>query len=175
MYNPKKIIPLQPVSKKVDLAVTGYGWTLLSLTLGLEVKPIIVTLRDLNEENTIFSKSLYTKSKEVLNRIRVNQVLNDFLYFDIDKIATKKIQLKLDTKKLSLADKKSITKPLISPSYIECSGPQTFVSTLPDTIQFSIPDTFIESDFSDLVQIDYKPSQFVTLSSNEVFVSFKVK
>lgn len=175
IYNQKKIIPLQPVTKKIDLAVTGYGWTLLSLTLGLEVKPIIITLRDLNEENIILSNALFTKSKETLSRITVNQVLNDYLYFDIDKIAVKKVQLKLDVKKLALPANRTITHPVISPSFVECTGPRTFISTIPDTITFPITDSFVESDFSELVQIDYKPSRFVTLSTNEVFVSFKIK
>ena len=111
----------------------------------------------------------------MLKDIKVNQVLTDFLYFEIDKLETKKIILKLDTKRLSLPSGKSITEPKIEPAFVTCTGPKNVIYTLPDTISFSIPDGFIEKGFNDKVRISYKPSQYVKLSESEVKVSFEIK
>jgi hypothetical protein len=174
-YNKNKIISLKSPQQQVSLAVTGYGWTLLSLTFGLDVDPILITPEDLNKEHTINSHALLEKSQDVLNDIRVNQVLSDFLYFDIDKLDSKTLMLKLDRRKLSLPAGKSITKPEIEPSSIVCSGPKNIISTLPDTISFSIPDSFIENNYDEIVKIHYKPSQYITLSDNDVRVRFNIK
>jgi len=175
VYNKNEIVSMQPNFKKVELAVTGYGWTLLSLTLGLDLAPIVVTPSDLNEENMIYSSALMLKSKYMLKDIKVNQVITDSLHFDIDKVETKKLILKLDTKRLSLPSGKTITKPKIEPGFITCTGPRKVIFTLPDTISFAIPDGFIEKGFKDKVRISYKPSQYIKLSDSEVMVSFKIK
>ena len=175
IYNKSKIVTTHNDVKQIDLAVTGYGWHLLSLTWGFDVTPIIVTSEDLNENKFITSAALLDKAKSSLREIRVNQVLNDALYFDYERLISKVIHLKLDKSKLNLpAGKKIDGKVIIDPSFIVCTGPEKAIQPLPDSIYFYIEDKFIEEDFSENVEINYKPSRQVTMPYETVKVNFKL-
>lgn len=175
LYNKKSMILSESAFKKIDIAVTGYGWKLLSLSLGFDHEPIVLTTDDLNHENMIFSSALFYKAKQTLSDVKVNQVLSEVVFYDVDKLESKSIKLALDTRKISIPAGKKIKELEISPSNIICKGPKNMIEKLPDSITFSIPDKFIEKDFNEIVEINYHPSRSVSTSENSVKVSFKLQ
>ena len=175
-YDKDKIKPLKEIPKSVDVSVNGYGWYLLMYTLGFNSDPIVVKPENLNANSFITSRSVLAMLKEKIPNVRINNFINDTLWFNYESIVTKNIFLKLDKGKLNLPRGATLVGHVrVIPSFITCSGPESVITTLPDSVYFSIPNTFVESDFDEMVEINYRPSPEVTRNIDQVRVSFNIK
>lgn len=48
------------------------------------------------------------------------------------------------------------------------------IMLLPDTISFSLPNAYVEKNFNDDIDINYRPSREITLTYNKVNVKFSI-
>lgn len=171
----KAYIYKPPLEKTVKVAVSGYGWTLLSRSLGFKNDPVFLYPSMVTNQKISSNDNIYPLIKEKINDIKVLQIIDDSVKFDFEKRKTKHVYLKLDRSKLSLPSKINIDGNIsIDPAFIICNGGEKSINKLPDSIYFSLPNQFIEKDFNDFVDINYHPSSDISLAYNSVKVSFQI-
>lgn len=161
--------------KNIKVVVSGYGWTLLSRSLGIGNSPILLFPSALQNNKIDVQNRVLPILKERIKDIKIVQIMEDSLHFDIEKRITKKVYLKLDKSKLSLPSNAKIDgKIKIQPSFVVCNGSEKNILTLPDSIFFSLPDQFIENNYTDFVDINYRPFADISLNYSKVKVSFLI-
>ncbi len=176
IYNTKEYQLDAHTDKYVKVSATGYGWYLLYYSLGLGIGPLELNLENHEGSQYVPDSKLLELAKMGLKNVEVNKIVSDTFKIEAAPLVKKKLYLKLDTKRLSLPKGKTIDQVTIDPLYITCSGPKKELITLPDTISFALPDTFIEGEeFSDDVHIAYHPSKNIRPDISSVKVSFTLK
>ncbi len=171
----QKFINYSSSKKNIKIAVSGYGWTLLSRSLGIGNTPILFFPNALENNKIDVQTKILPILKDRIKDLKIIQVMEDYVYFDVQKKNSKQIYLKLDVSKLTLPTSSKISSKIeINPAYIVCNGPEKQINALPDSIFFTIPDQFIEKNFSDMVDINYRPAADITLAYNNVKVNFSI-
>lgn len=175
IINPDKYISNGSLTKDISVAVSGYGWSILTHSFGFRNQPLLISTKDLDADQVDTEASLLPQLRNSLSDVKVLNIIEDSLRFEVDYKESKKVYLKLDKAKLSLPNGTYIkNKPQIFPGFIICNGARKSIKSLPDTINFSLPNVFIETNFNDNVEINYRPSRDITLAYNTVKVSFSL-
>lgn len=175
IYDKEKYTLNADSDKHIKISATGYGWYLLYYSLGLGVEPIEVPIDFIQNKGFVPENKLLELAKANLDNVDVNAIVSDTFKVDAQPLSKKKFFLKLDTKKISLPRGKTIANVVVNPGYIVCKGPFSQLNHLPDTIYFSIPNKYIETDFNEKVAVSYHPSTQVVQDISRVNVSFSVK
>jgi hypothetical protein len=175
-YDKSKYFLHKPFPKHVSVAVSGYGWELLAHTLGIDLKPVVIRPENLVADRFITTGSLMNMFRQRHNSINVNHFMEDTLVFETDSIISKQVYLKLDLNNVQLPKGRDLKKDFeISPSFITCSGPKAEIQTVPDSIFFRLPISFIEETYHENVPITYRPTPNITQNTQEVSVKLSLK
>lgn len=168
-----KYISSGSLNKDISVAVSGYGWAILSHTFGLQSQPLLLSANDLSSKKISTETTLLPQLRSILSDVKILNIIEDTISFDIDHRESKRIFLMLDRSKISLPHGFKINGDVkIIPEFIICNGARKNINSLPDTISFSLPNAFVEKDFNDEVEINYRPSREVKLAYNTVKVKF---
>jgi hypothetical protein len=161
--------------KYVKLSATGYGWYLLYYSLGIGTTPINVSLHQFVDKKYISDQKLLELAKIQLQNIEINRVVSDTFKIEAQARDKKKFFLQLDVQSLHIPKGKYVENIVVEPSYITCTGPRSELLSLPDSISFTLPDTFIEKDFSAIVPVYYHPTKNIKQDIANVKVTFKLR
>lgn len=170
-----KYISSGSLNKDVSVAVSGYGWSILAHSFGIQNQPILLSANDLSLQKIATEATLLPQLRSILPDIKILNIIEDTISFDIDHRESKRVFLTLDKSKISLPQGVKIDGFVqIIPAFIICNGARKNINNLPDTISFSLPNTFIEKNYNEEVEINYRPSREITLAYNTVKVKFAI-
>lgn len=133
---PSKHIKQEWVPGKVKVNASADGWYLLSRKLGLGMEPIDIELESLTSCSRIPSDYLITLLKNQFDNLEINYLYEDSFKTGYDEIVSKKIKIKLNTKKTRAGY--YIIKNKIQPNTITISGPSEILDSLPNHITIDI-------------------------------------
>jgi hypothetical protein len=173
-YDGEMVVPVSRIPSKIRLNATGEGWNFLRKAVGFNVTPITYGPQGLPKRKFITGEELLAVAKEQIDGININYLLEDTIFLNFDYLAHKKVPLKLDMEKLSLAPNHKITgEIIIKPDSVLFTGPLKKTKNLPDSFMLSLPYKNIkDGEFSDEVKIDFKPDPSLKMNVNNVHVSF---
>jgi len=170
------LLAITPPPKQIDLEVSGQGWELLRISLGWQIEPLTMRIKNPLKTNYMLSRTLLPTLIENLNGVKIMGLNNDSIRFDYDYVATKEIFLKANPKQISLAENYRITSPIfIQPQKIFFTGSSRLLAQLSDTLFVKVEGKSISENFRELLDLDYPRHEFLQPSSQKILLSFEVK
>lgn len=174
-YPDSSLVVVEELPKKVSINVTGGGWNLLRKTFWFTITPVEVPLEDPVKQNYIIGNSLYTLIADQMNEIQLNYVENDTLRIEIDSIRTATAKISVDSSDVSLAEGFRMISPINkSIDSAIFSGPERFISKIPEEIFLEIEEEEISDNYSEEIYLPTFGSSLVNRDPVEVKVSFEV-
>lgn len=174
-YNQDSTYVLSALPENILIEVSGGGWNLLRKTLLFDTPPIEVELDDPVGTKFITGQSLSQQIIDQLGEVRLNYVVTDTLFFNIDEAAEKEIVIAVDSSSIQLGDSYQLVSPIsLSSQKAVLKGPKTILQDIDDTLYVSLPEGEISSDYQQTIALEYDASDLVQLNPEEVDIQFDV-
>lgn len=170
------VVVMRPLPETINVDVTSGGWNLLRRTFIL-FNPTPITIELFNPTLIKF----YTRATmmpivtEQLDELKVNYLVTDTLFFDIEEKESRIIRLEVDSSNVRLRDGYRIVSSInLSQDSVEIIGPKRIVDTLSSPLVVTVDENRIDDDFDDQVAVRL-PRPDVNISiPEEISVSFEV-
>ncbi len=174
-YDKETIISTQPLPTKITLNVTGYGWTLLRKTLGIDAKPVVYRFENPLKTAFLTGTGLLPSVTEQLKEAHINYVENDTILVGFDRRESKKVALQIDSSQVDLRENHFITSPVrLVPDTVTFEGPEKTIEQLPDVLVLNVPGKNIDDAYEDEITVNYTQDPLIHLSTGTVSVRFDV-
>jgi len=172
--NPESLVILEPIPDFVEISINGTGWNLLRNLLKINIREAEYKLNNPAQTKYLLSSSLIPNISESLEKIGLNYVVTDSVFFNIELKKTKSLILKLDESTINLRDNfKVVSDITISEDSIHINGPESLINNLPDEYLVEIKENNINRDFNSNIRIE-PFDDFSEISPNSIRVSFLV-
>ena len=172
--NPESLVILEPIPDFVEISINGTGWNLLRNLLKINIREAKYKLNNPAQTKYLLSSSLIPNISESLEKIDLNYVVTDSVFFNIELKKTKSLKLKLDESTINLRDNfKVVSDITISDDSIHINGPESLINNLPDEYLIEIKENNINRDFNSNIRIE-PFDDFSETSPNSIRVSFLV-
>jgi hypothetical protein len=174
-YDKLRLIPVDDLPSKLEVNVTGPGWSLLKRTFGVNQKSVSVYTNNYPRKKYLGSGDLLPIFIAQLPELKVNFVVSDSILINMNRIISRKIGIKVDTSLIKLAEGYSIAEPAyIKPDSILITGASTLVNSFPSFMLLELPIKNLSDDFEEAVDIDYKKYNYLKFSNKKILVGLKV-
>jgi hypothetical protein len=176
LYDEQDVIVVEELPSRVSIVVSGGGWNLLRRTLWFKVNPIQILLENPTSQKYISKASLSAIIADQLSEVRLNYVVTDTLFINIERRISKRVRVHVDSTSIPLADNHRIVSPLrLEPDSVLFTGPTSFINGLADSISIFVPEQQISGDYVESVPITEHESRIVDVEPNQVQISFGVR
>ena len=174
IFNEENMVVVDKLPEKVSIVVSGGGWNLLRKTLWFNTSPIEILLENPSSQKFITKASLEAIIKDELNEVRLNYVVTDTLYLNIEEREYKKVALTIDSAGISLEKGYRIVSPVeVEPDSALFSGPSSFIDTL-SSILLYVPYKQLNKSFNSTIDLSPLESDKVQVKPNQIQVKFDV-
>lgn len=175
-YNSDETIVVDPLPEEVRLEVRGGGWNLLRKTFWFNVQPVQISLSEPTETKFLTSNMLKPIFVDQVSEIRIDEVLVDTLFVNIEKKISRTLPVIIDSSNIRLAREHRIVSPIqLSSDTIQVTGPLSQVNAIGQSIMITLNKEVINKDLSEEISIDaYLPSK-VFSDPSTITVSFSVQ
>jgi hypothetical protein len=161
--------------EQVALDVTAGGWTLLRKTFWFNVDPVEIQLDNPTETKYITGNRIIAHLADQVTDLRINRVLTDTLFVDIEEKMVKRLAVRLDSARLSMQPSYRVVSPVrIVPDSVTFEGAASFIKALPDSLMLTLPKSGIDSDVYEEVRIKFEENPMLKIFPDRVMVSFEV-
>ena len=175
VFNRDSVVVMKPLPENIRMNVSSGGWNLLRKTYWFNLPPIEIELSNPTSVQYMDRGLLFPIVVNQMTELRVNYIVNDSLFIDIEEKRTKKVHLKIDSAKISLEPLHRITSRIsILPDSVELTGPKSFIDTIGNNYFISLDERSID-DPIDLNTSVASGNQLISSRPAEVRVSFNVE
>ncbi|MEM9325519.1 MAG: hypothetical protein AAGA85_07680 [Bacteroidota bacterium] len=175
-FDRDSVVIMQPLPESLKIDVTSGGWNLLRRTFILfNPQPITIELDNPTLIRFYPRASLLPIVTDQLNELRINYLLTDTIYLNIEEKRSRRFQLQIDSARIDLRENYRITTPLsVRPDSVELIGPKSIIDTLSNPYQFILPDNRIDDDYEDDVELPMPRRDLMVALPEEIEVIFSV-
>jgi hypothetical protein len=174
-YNHEGTIEVIQPPKNVQVNVSGVGWDLLKQTLSFRRAPLLIPIENPLQTKRLPSFNIQPLISQHIGSLNLNFVVTDTLYFDIQKLETKKLVVYVDSSDINLKQFYQITSPVqVSPDSVIITGHESLITRISDTLSVQIPEDEIEDNYSEKIYIDNYDLSLVSFSPSEIDIRFDV-
>jgi YbbR domain-containing protein len=161
--------------RNVQVNVSGVGWDLLKQTLSFGRNPLLIHIENPIETKRIAGYTIQPLISQHIGSLNLNFVVTDTIYFDIQRLESKKLLVYVDSSAISLKRFHQIVSPLnVSPDSVTITGHESLITTLSDTLSIRLPQDEIDRNYSEKIYIDNFDLSLVSFSPSEIDISFEV-
>lgn len=170
------VIIVKPLINDVRLNVTGGGWTLFRKTFWLNIRPIIINLDNPTVIKYYTRSSLLPIISDQLDELKLNYIITDTLFINIEKKIIKTLKIRVDSLGISLKENHRIVSPiLIQLDSVQVIGPKSIMNKMNLYIWINIDEDNIDDDFDNEVGFSLPNDQLVSTNPNKVNLKFNVE
>jgi hypothetical protein len=179
---PKNKAVLNELPQNINIEVSAYGFYLLTHRISQKADTIEIDGSLIQERTSGFPKN-YIPTRSLVNRfteqfgtaVKVKNVLTDTIFFQFDKISTKKLPVKTNLS-YTLEKQYLLEGPiLIKPSLVKVTGPASVVDTLKSvTTEYAEFHNLKEPVATELSFAVANENKYVTVSPEKVSVKIPV-
>lgn len=176
VYPTDSTILLGELPENIILDVTGGGWNLLRKTFSIDNSPVVVELDEPTKTPYILGSALTQEITEKLQGdVRLNYVVTDTIFIEIEKKAKKEVVLSIDSLHVDLGENYRITSPItFTPKRVVMEGPETQVKTASDTLMIRIAEEEISENYTETIPLKHEASSYVNFTPGQAEVYFEV-
>lgn len=176
-YDKEEYMAVKPLPQVVKIEINGNGWDLLKKHLNISQSPMQITLEDPSHQPYLVTEQITQQMAEHISATSLVRITQDTLFFDIDKIVSKKIQIIPDTLDNTLAENYDFASPiLVEPEFVTVTGPISVIEQLEGKLNVELEENNITNHYSKLLplELDKSKRNFLTLDEETVQISFQV-
>ncbi len=175
VFDQDGVVVVEELPEKVSIVISGGGWNLLRKTLWFNTSPIQILLENPTSTRFITKASLTSIIADQLNEVRLNYVVTDTLYLNVEPKESKKVALAIDSAGISLEKNFRVVSQIrVQPDSAVFTGPKSFIDELADSILLYVPYKELNKSFSDALDLSQLESQKIQVEPKEIQVSFDV-
>ena len=175
-YDQERYIPIKSLPSSVRMNVTGSGWDLFRRSLGFKVPPLVVPLEKPASVHKIVGTTLPAIFAGQLERLKINFIITDTVRLQIEERLRKKFTVRIDSVQQYLhSDFGLVNQPIVNPDTVWLEGPSNVISSLPETLLLSLPQTNIRKDFNENVELPLEQHNLITPQLQKINVSLDVE
>ncbi|MCZ6520459.1 MAG: hypothetical protein O6848_03050 [Bacteroidetes bacterium] len=175
-FEQDSVVVVKELPSKVRIDVSSGGWNLLRSAYWFNIKPVSIQLDKPVETRYIPRATLLPIFSDQLNVLRINYVVTDTLFINIEEKTSKKVKMLVDSINISLSKPYRIVSSLsVTPDSLEFQGPRSQISQLPDTFVLRLTERNIDENFNETVEVIYEPSALVKVIPSEVHLKFDIE
>lgn len=176
LFDKEKYMPVRPVPENVLINVSGLGWNLLRINLGINTTPVIFRLENPSDVKKLPGTTLLASITDQLDEFNVNFVLTDTLYLQIDKRVQRTYALKVDSLNIDLENNYWITTPINSnPDSVTLIGPESILNLFDDVIVVNTPQQNIDENYNEDIPIEVINNNLITRNPPTIHINFEVE
>ena len=174
-FDEEEYMAVKGLPNEVKIEINGNGWDLLKKHLGVSQDPLEITLEDPSHQPYLVTEEITQQMSEHISTTNLVSIVQDTLFFSIDKIVSKKIQIVPDTLPNTLAENHDFASP-ISIEYVTVRGPISIIEQLDGKLLVQLGENNIKNHYSKLLplELDKTKKDFLTLDEETVQISFQV-
>ncbi len=174
-YEKEGTIAVKTPPEFVEANVTGGGWDLLKQNLSFNNQPLKITLDNPIETKQIAGYAIQPLMSQHLGSLNLNFIITDSISFNIQRLKSKRMFLKIDELLLDLEDLYEIVSPIvITPDTAWFTGPSSMIDTLADTLLLKIPYETIDEDINQPISANPFDQTLVLVDPPLVYVQIDV-
>jgi len=176
-FDPAEYMAVKELPKEVKIQINGNGWDLLKKHLKISQAPLEILLEDPSNLPYLVTDDISRQMAEHVSTTDLVEIVQDTLFFSVDKIVSKKIQIVPDTLQNTLAENYYFASPIsIDPEFVSVTGPISIIEQLEGKLQVKLGEKGIKNHYSKLLplELDKTNKQYLTLDEETVQVSFQV-
>lgn len=175
-YNPEEYIPVEPLPDQLSVNVTGMGWDLFKWSAGLQVSPLVIPLERPSSVKKIVGSTLPALFSEQLEDLRINFVVNDTVYVNIEPKGKRWMSVVIDSVQQFVRSGYGITSPVIfSPDSVLVEGPEASVARLKEPVRLELDQRNIDDDYDEEIEVSLAAEDHFTVTPPAVNISFSVE
>tara|TARA_B100000941_G_scaffold82129_1_gene56432 strand:- start:482 stop:1366 length:885 start_codon:yes stop_codon:yes gene_type:complete len=175
VFNRDSTVVMNPLPTAIKIDVSSGGWNLFRRTLIFGVDPLKVELDNPSEVNFLTQSFLSPIVEDQLEGLKINYIVTDTLFLNIERKITKRMRLKVDSLNLSLEkDYQLISSIDIRPDHMMLIGPESIINSFETDFDITPDDNEIDEDFDSRVEVPIVFKDLIQSEPNEVNVSFEV-
>ncbi|WP_421873770.1 hypothetical protein [Marinoscillum sp.] len=168
------VVVMKPLASTIAIDVSSGGWNLLR-KITVNTTPVRVELENPTEIGFYTRSSLQPIVSDQLSELKINYLVTDTVFIDIEEKKKKQVQLIVDSLSIDLAENHRIVSPvIIDPDTITLIGPKSFIDTIGSTYTLGIPTRGISSNYNRDVEVRLEGGKLTSSSPLEVSVQFNV-
>lgn len=175
VFNRDSTVVMNPLPTAIKIDVSSGGWNLFRRTLIFGVDPLKVELDNPSEVNFLTQSFLSPIVEDQLEGLKINYIVTDTLFLNIERKIAKRMRLKVDSLNLSLEkDYQLISSIDIRPDHMMLIGPESIINSFETDFDITPDDNEIDEDFDSRVEVPIVFKDLIQSEPNEVNVSFEV-
>lgn len=175
-FDRDSVIVVQKLADEVKIDVSSGGWNLLRKTFWFNATPLEINLDNPTDIRYLTRSSLIPIISDQLDGLKLNYVVTDTLFINIEEKITKKLKVQVDSLRLPLEDGFRLTTPIkTTPDTVVVTGPKSIMNIMNLYIWTEFTSTSIDNDFDDEVSLVLPNKRLVSAAPDEVTVKFDVE
>ncbi len=173
-YPKDEYIPLTTLPKQIRFSTTASGWDIFTKTNFINSSPIELELENFKKRRYVTSERLKTIVAKQMKGIHINEILDDTIFVNFDKLKSKKVRLQVESRKLSLAEGFRLAGDIqLTPSVVEVTGPVSMMKKVPDFFTLKIDTKDISGTFEEKLPFAPSLDKKFTYTVDKVNVKFE--
>ena len=173
-YEEDQYVPISDLPKQIKFSTTASGWDIFTKTNFINSSPIELDLEDFKKKKYITAVRLKSIVAKQMDGIHINEILDDTLYVNFDRIRSKKVKLQVDPKKLSLSEGYRLSGAIfVDPSEAMVTGPSSLLKNIPDVYSIKIEEKGISDKFEEEIPFNPSVPQSFKFNIDKVKVKFE--
>lgn len=169
------LIVVKPPPERIAIDVSGRGWILFRKTFWFNYQPVNIELSSPVDTKFLTRGSLRPVVEPQLSDLKVNYIVDDTIFINIEKRVSKKLRVFVDSSRVGLEENHRITSQLrLRPDSVLVAGPMSVIEDLPGSMELGIDEEDIDSEFNDRIDANVLQEPLVTYYPEKVSVNFKV-
>lgn len=176
-FNQVDYVAVKPLPESVQIQISGNGWDLLRKYFKLNEPPFVINLVEPASKNHILTSDLKRPLGEFITPTLLVGLLEDSIFYQIDKIETRKVKPILDSTGYSLAKNTEIEGRItFVPEQISLTGPTSLLDLYKEGFPVALKAEEIDTNFNSSIKlsVENKFSELIRLNEESVRVNFAV-
>ncbi len=174
VFERDSVVIMKPLASTISIDVSSGGWNLLR-KITVNTNPVQVELDNPTEIGFYTRSSLQPIVSDQLSELKINYLVTDTVFINIEEKKTKTVRLIVDSLKVDLAENHRMVSPVtIDPDTIQIIGPKSFIDTIGSTYTLGIPTRGISSNFDREVEVKLEGGKLTSSIPLEVNAKFRV-
>ncbi|QSE98087.1 YbbR-like domain-containing protein [Fulvivirga lutea] len=175
-YDKDKYIAISEPPTDVQINLSGLGWNLFRNNLGIKTTPVTIRLDNPTEVKKLPGSSLLGTITDQLPDFDVNFVLTDTLVLNIDKRASKRYALKVDSSSIQLSENYWVTSSIAyTPDSITLHGPASLLDKMESPLLVKVPQDEIDENFNEEIPIEIENNRLISRNPPTMSIAFSVE
>ncbi|NHE59069.1 YbbR-like domain-containing protein [Cyclobacterium plantarum] len=177
-YDKEEYMAVSGVPREIRISINGNGWDLLKRHFKMGVTEFEIWLEEPSRQPYLLTSDIESQLSEHIASTNLVDIVQDTLFYQIDKIVSKRIQLVADTTENTLAENHAFASAIeIEPKTVMVTGPISIIEQLEGKLRVPLGERNIEDDFSRLLplELDRELDRYLSLDEETAQISFMVE